>query len=254
MNELEFATKTLKDAYKKCIKGRDFSVKEKVSASFLNDYVTNCDEDTEKYIVSKIKKYYPHDNIVSEEFNSNHKCEGRCWVLDPIDGTVNFSKHLPMWCIQIAFVVDGETKCAAIYCPTLNEMYTADKSGAYLNGTRLDAKNQVDITSSIINVCDLEPKSDYIFAKQMKIIENIGKKALKIKAFGSAGYEFCMVASGRINAYIIFYHYIWDSYPGLFICKQAGCCTIHKTSKKANIALACTNEKIKEELLSVLED
>lgn len=254
MEELDFAIKTVKKAYKKCIKGKPINVGVKSTEKFLNDFVTDRDMATEQFITEQIKKCYPNDNIVSEEFNTYNKCEGRCWVLDPIDGTVNFSRKLPLWNIQLAFVVDGETKCAAIYCPTLDEVFSADENGAYLNGEKITVNKDIALENSIINSTGLVPKNENIFNTQINILKDLGRKVLKVKIFGSSGFEFCMVAANRINAYITFYTYnIWDHIPGIFICKQAGCEIIDREFGDGHVCVATATKTLKDEFEKYLK-
>ena len=98
------------------------------------DLITNFDEEIEQFIISKIKENYPAYDIISEEFNSDVKATDNYFTIDPIDGTVNFAHGLPIWGIQIACVQNGKTVAAVINMPKLNEIYYADKNGAFKNG------------------------------------------------------------------------------------------------------------------------
>lgn len=97
-----------------------------------NDLVTNLDLEIERFLIDEIKKQYPNFDIVSEEFNTNNKITENCFVIDPIDGTINFANNLPLWGIQVACIKNGKTIASVISLPRINEFYYADETGAYL--------------------------------------------------------------------------------------------------------------------------
>ena len=101
--EYDFLVKVTKDAYNAVIKGVDFVANDKSE----KDLVTTLDVATEKYIIDRINEEFPGDHIVSEEGNAKEQLMGRSWVIDPIDGTNNFANRLPIWVVQMAFVVDN---------------------------------------------------------------------------------------------------------------------------------------------------
>lgn len=245
--EEEFLKKVVVDSYKSQIKNKKFSVEDKQNVGFNSDYVTSCDVNTEKYIIEKIKRKFPNDHVVSEEFNSNSKCEGRCWVIDPIDGTANFMRDIPYWCTQVAFVVDGNIKLSAIYNPEFKEFYFANQSGAYLNGYKLEVNKNVDIKNSIFLMCDFESKINGIFNFQSQLVCEVGKKCSKVKMLGSAGNDFSMVASGQAQAYLvaIVRNNIWDLFPGKFLCEKAGCEIFEDELFGKKVVCACANIDLK---------
>ncbi len=113
-----------------------------------NDLVTNLDLEIEKYLINEIKKNYPDYNIVSEEFNENGKVTDNCFIIDPIDGTINFANNLPLWGIQIACRTEGRTVASIISFPKLNEVYYADETGAYLNDQKISV-HEVPIKNTL---------------------------------------------------------------------------------------------------------
>lgn len=253
MKEIDFLIKTLKAAYKKRIKGKLEVVEEKEGKGCLHDLVTNCDVAAEKYILAQIKKCFPDDNIVSEESNSNAECKGRCWIIDPIDGTIDFAHNLPMWCLQAAFVENGVAKCSVIYCPTSNELFAADENGATLNGKRIYCNNNVKPIAAIMNICDLVQTNKKVLKKQLAAINYLSDKCSKVKMFGSAGYEFACVATNRIDAYVILTNSIWDIIPGKFLCEQAGCKVFESEVDGLKFVSACANAEIENLLLDAFK-
>ena len=130
--EIDFIKAIVKEAEK--FINKDFTKEIKGGES---DFVTNLDLEIETFLIDKLKKEYPDFDIVSEEFNNNNEVTENCFIIDPIDGTINFANNLPLWGIQIACVKNGETIASVINFPKINEFYYADKTGAYLNDNKI---------------------------------------------------------------------------------------------------------------------
>lgn len=178
------------------------------------DLVTNFDYEIEKFIINKLQKEYPKFDIISEEFNSKNKVTSNCFTIDPIDGTVNFAHNIPIWCIQIGCIKDGNICASIIYIPKLNEMYEADETGAYLNGERIKVNNLTPKNS--IYTLDGGKESRTV------AIERMMENANHCRIIGSAGVSFAFVASGRLGGEVFRNDTPWDYVPGLFLVKQAG--------------------------------
>ncbi len=250
-DELKFLKGVVINAYDKYIKNTPKMVDRKYSKNYGGDFVTNCDLAVEQYLIQEIKKHYPNDNIVSEENNPNKECVGRCWVIDPIDGTVDFSRDIPMWCIQTAFVVDGECQLAVIYCPTIGELYEASADGLYVNGKKTTINDSVPVQDSIVNFCDIFADADK-FKYQNSIICGLAPKVMRIKVFGSAGFEFSFVASNKIQAYVLITNNVWDITPGKYICQVAGAEIIESKFGDTKVTIACNSHALAEEFKRLL--
>lgn len=189
-----------------------------------NDLVTNFDLEVEKYLIKQIKENFPNFDIISEEFNPNGKLTENCFVIDPIDGTINFANNFPLWAIQLACVKNGKTCAAVIYVPKLNELFYADEGGAFLNGKKISVSNL--------------PKEKIIFANEGrdKILHNIeiSKSVTHVRITGSAAISFAFTAAGRFGANLFTRDNPWDYIPGTHICKMAGAKIINK--KECHIA------------------
>ena len=131
---------------KSCMKAsrsliRDFGELEnlQVSAKSPGDFVSSADKRTEKIIIGELQKAHPDYGIITEESGviNESKIEKR-WIIDPIDGTMNFLNGIPQFAISIGYEENGEIKCGVIFNPVTNEMYYAEKgSGAFLNNSRI---------------------------------------------------------------------------------------------------------------------
>ena len=143
---------------KACVKAsrsliRDFGEIEKlqVSSKGPGDFVSSADRRTEKSIIDELQKAHPDYCIIAEEREIiNELNENNRWIIDPIDGTMNFLNGIPQFAISIAYEENGELKCGIIFDPIKNEMFTAEKgNGAYLNNSRIRVSNKKNFRRSL---------------------------------------------------------------------------------------------------------
>lgn len=177
-----------------------------------NDLVTNLDLEIEKYLISEIKENYPEFDIVSEEFNTNGTVTDNCFIIDPIDGTINFANNLPLWGIQVACRKNGKTIASVISFPRINEFYYADETGAYLNGKQISI-NEVPIKNTLYAIDG---------NNNLPCMQRMRKYSSNRRNFGGVCVSMAFVASGRIHGAVFRSDKPWDYEPGLFICKMAG--------------------------------
>ncbi len=177
-----------------------------------SDLVTNLDYEVEKYIIDELKKEYPSFDIISEEFNNNNKLTDNCFIIDPIDGTINFANNLPLWGIQVACVKDGKTIASVISLPRINEFYYADETGAYLNDKKINV-NQVPIKNALYAIDG---------NNNLPCMQRMRKYSSNRRNFGGVCVSMAFVASGRIHGAVFRSNKAWDYEPGLFLCKMAG--------------------------------
>lgn len=229
---MEKDTKFLVDVVKNAaqIITDDFVVKAKDKKG---DLVTNFDFEVESFIINKIKEKYPTFEIVSEETNAKKEITKNCFVIDPIDGTVNFAHGLPLWGVQIAMIKNGKTCASCIYLPKLNECYYADKTGAYKNGEKISVKKG--------------PFKSELFVVdgggRIPTIVRVGKKVVSNQRnFGACCVSYAFLASGKIAGVIFKLDKCWDYLPGEYLAKQAGGTVIDKFN---NHVAACSDEYAK---------
>ena len=177
-----------------------------------NDLVTNLDLEIERFLIDEIKKQYPNFDIVSEEFNTNNKITENCFVIDPIDGTINFANNIPLWGIQVACIKNGKTIASVISLPRINEFYYADETGAYLNDNKISV-NEVPIKKALYAIDG---------NNNLPSMERMRKYSSNRRNFGGVCVSMSFVASGRIHGAVFRSNKPWDYEPGLFICKMAG--------------------------------
>ena len=189
---------------------RDFGEIEKlqVSKKGPSDFVTNSDLKTEKIIIDELKKAKPNYSIISEENGmEDNKDKKNTWIIDPIDGTVNFLHGIPHFAISIALKSNDEIISGLIFDPIKNEMFYAEKNnGAFFNNHRIrvSKKNQ-------INEC--------LFVTGGKLDKEL---ALPYRKSGCAALDLAYVASGRYDGYFQRNLNLWDIAAGILLVKEAG--------------------------------
>ena len=177
-----------------------------------NDLVTNLDLEIEKYLINEIKENYPDFDIVSEEFNTNGIVTDNCFIIDPIDGTINFANNIPLWGIQAACRKNGKTIASVISFPRINEFYYADETGAYLNDEQISI-NEVPIKNAVYAIDG---------NNNLPCMQRMRKYSSNRRNFGGVCISMAFLASGRIHGAVFRSDKPWDYEPGLFICKMAG--------------------------------
>ncbi len=217
MDELLFLKETLKKAYSDVCKS-EILVSEK--AEF--DVVTNADQGIERIFKSELEKAFPGDRLHGEEFSSDTPLIDRTWILDPIDGTYNFSTSSPHFGLQAAFWDQGELRASVIYLPKFDEIYEAEKGkGAFCNGSRISV-SQRKVKDSIVSFGDFPAARPSDASDQHLLLQNCYRKIARTRMFGAACIDFAYLASGKTEGVVLFTKNKWDIAPGLLLAKEAG--------------------------------
>tara|TARA_B100001121_G_scaffold295866_1_gene300697 strand:+ start:302 stop:1042 length:741 start_codon:yes stop_codon:yes gene_type:complete len=189
---------------------RDFGEIEKlqVSKKGPNDFVTNSDIKTEKIIIEELKKAKPNYSIISEENGIQDNIDkNNTWIIDPIDGTINFLHGIPHFAISIALKSNDEIISGLVFDPIKNEMFYAEKNnGAFFNNHRIRVSKKNDINSCL-------------FGTGGKIEE---KTNLPFRKSGCAALDMAYVASGRFDGFFQDNLNLWDIAAGIILVKEAG--------------------------------
>jgi myo-inositol-1(or 4)-monophosphatase len=222
----------------------------------VNNLVTEADHASEKAILSVIRRHFPHHYILSEETGEIIQDSNYKWIIDPIDGTVNFAHGIPLNCVSIAIEDNGEIIMAAVYNPHMNELFFAEKGhGATLNDKRI----QVSSETKTINAC-LVTGFPYTYINMpngpLEIFERLIKKGVPVRRLGSAAIDLCWVAAGRFDGFYEHKLEPWDS-AGYLIVEEAGGRVTDFGGNKFSIyqhRVLATNGKIHEEMLGVINN
>jgi len=204
---------------------RDFGELEnlQVSNKAPGDFVSSADIRTEKILIEELQKAHSEYGIITEESGIINKSNSQNrWIIDPIDGTLNFLNGIPYFAISVGYEENGEIKCGVIFNPATNEMYYAEKgSGSYLNNSRIRVSNKKKIQDSLLVTGGPKQSSrnkDKIFSEYI----NVSKKATHVRKFGSAALDMACVASGRFDGFWQRELNYWDVAAGMIIIKEAG--------------------------------
>ena len=211
------------------------------------DLVTSIDYQIEKFLIEQINNKYPDYDIVSEEFNADNKLTENCFVIDPLDGTINFAHGLPLWGIQMCQVSGGMCQVAVIHLPKLGELYFANKSGAYRVKANFRKTNKVHNVGELLSKAERIQVSDKPADKALYLVEG-GNKFPALARLNKASrhwrYICCTAvnsawtACGRLGGTILRKDNVWDYLPGQYLVQQAGGVIINK--KGAHIAANST--------------
>lgn len=188
----------------------------------VNNLVTEADHASEKAIMEVIKASYPDHYILSEEAGELKMDSEYKWIIDPIDGTVNFANGIPLCCISIGLEKEGKMLMGAVYNPFVNEFFFAQKNyGATLN----DKKIHVSTKSNLMESC-LVTGFPYTYLDMpngpLEVFSKLIRKGIPVRRLGSAAIDLCWVAAGRFDGFYEHKLQAWDSAAGFLIVEEAG--------------------------------
>lgn len=185
------------------------------------DFVTNVDLHVEELIIKFLESAFPNDAIISEETRLETLTNQPTWIIDPIDGTNNFTQGSKIYGIQLCHVIQLETTFSVLYLPEVNDFYYAIKGGgAYLNGKPLLAKN-IPLKHAIVSFGGFSKSSPESRAYELKCIDHLKDQVMGIRIFGSSCMDFSALASGQIHAHVMFSKRIWEIEAGLLLLQEA---------------------------------
>ncbi|SHM88180.1 inositol monophosphatase family protein [Gracilibacillus kekensis] len=223
--------------------------------SNVNDLVTEVDRSTEKFFAEKIREKYPSHFIVGEEGYGDKvdSLDGTIWIIDPIDGTMNFVHQKRNFAISIGIYHNGVGEIGFIYNVMDDVLYTGIRGeGAYRNSIKLPPlSDQVNIETSIVALnSSLACENSRINEKK---VQQLIKDCRGSRSYGSAALEFAYVAEGIVDAYLTMRLAPWDFAAGLILVNEVGGVTIQANGQPVNIleknTILTTNKQIQEKLL-----
>ena len=188
----------------------------------VNNLVTEADHAAERAIIGVIQAAFPNHFILSEETGEIITRSEYKWIIDPIDGTINFANGIPLCCVSIGVEKDGAMIMGAVYNPFMNELFFAEKGkGATLN----DQKISVSDEDNLLKSC-LVTGFPYQYLDSpngpLQIFEKLIRKAVPVRRLGSAALDLCWTAAGRFDGFYEHKLQAWDSAAGFLIVEEAG--------------------------------
>lgn len=219
--------------------------------SNIYDVVTRADKESEAFLLEQIQKHFPGHAVLGEESGAHAGAGEYCWVVDPLDGTNNFSQGLPVFTVSIGLQRNGETILGVVYAPYFNELYTAVRGGgAFMNGKRLQVSQKESLNCSVLGTgfpYDKDINPDNNADNLARILPHLRG----VRRMGSAAYDLCCVAAGFLDGYWELSLQPWDVCAGVLIVEEAGGITCHFRQDR-NISIISGNPllvgKIKEKI------
>ena len=184
--------------------------------------VTEIDRKSEDLLVSRIRAAFPEHSIVAEESGFFDGRNDHRWFIDPVDGTSNYAKGFPMFCVSIGYAYQGRVRLAAVYDPLRDESYYAERGqGAWLNGERI----HVTATERLIDSMLVTgfPYDMNEMDNNLKHFVDMSHKVHTIRRLGSAVLDQAYVAAGRLDGYWEIGVSAWDIAAGTLLMEEAGC-------------------------------
>ena len=209
------------------------------------DLVTEVDHQSEEFLLGEIQEKFPDHHIFSEESGIIQGNDEHIWYVDPVDGTVNYAHHIPIFCVSIGYAFRGALTLGAVYEPMRDEMFLAERGkGASLNGRTLRVSSVTELQRSLLvtgfpyNAWDTPQDNFDNFVK-------FGKLSQGVRRLGSAALDLCYVAAGRFEGFWEMALNPWDVAAGGLIAEEAGARVTNVTGDPDYLSapqsvLACT--------------
>ena len=221
----------------------------------VNNLVTEADHAAEKAIFEVIKSAFPDHYILSEEAGEIVQDSEYKWIIDPIDGTVNFAHGIPLNCVSIALEKTGNMILGAVYNPHMNEFFLAEKGkGATLN----DRTIAVSTETEAIRAC-LVTGFPYTYLNMpngpLEVFDQLIRNGVPVRRLGSAAIDLCWVAAGRFDGFYEHKLEPWDSAAGFLIVEEAGGKVTDFNGNKFSPyqhRILATNGRIHDQLLKIV--
>ena len=221
----------------------------------VNNPVTEADKAAEKAIIETIKSTYPDHFILSEETGEIPQNSPYKWIIDPIDGTINFSQGIPVCAVSVGLELNGEMVMGAVYNSLMNEFFFAEKkNGAFLN----DKKIEVSKKSVFEKSCFVTGfPYTYLDDKNgpLQVFERLIRRGIAVRRLGSAAIDMCWTAAGRFEAFYEHQLQPWDTAAGVIILKEAGGRLTNLKGDEFDIyqhGLIASNGLVHDELLEII--
>ncbi|SFA51513.1 myo-inositol-1(or 4)-monophosphatase [Anoxybacillus pushchinoensis] len=223
-----------------------------------SDLVTNVDREIEQFFIERIRKTYPTHHVLGEEgFGDQLEAlDGTVWIIDPIDGTMNFVHQQRHFAISVGVFHDGVGMLGYIYDVAFDELYYAQKGkGAFVNGTPLPPLEKTTLDRSVISL-----NATWVTENRRidpNVLAPLVKKARGTRSYGSAALEMAYIAAGKLDAYITLRLSPWDIAGGMVIVQEVGGVVTNLYGEPLNMieksSVFVSKPGLHEEVLSIIK-
>jgi myo-inositol-1(or 4)-monophosphatase len=223
------------------------------SKSTSTDLVTDVDRASERWLVEQIGARRPHDAILGEEGGERPGTSGVRWLLDPIDGTVNFVLRLPAYAVSVAAEVDGTVVAGAVCNPLTDEIFHGTRGGgAWLGDLRLHGPRNVPLERAVVGTGFGYDRARR--ERQGQVAAQLLPLVADLRRIGSAALDLCAVAAGRLDAYFEAGLNPWDYAAGALVAVEAGCSVSGLRGRAPNdVCVAAAGPDLASEFYDLLE-
>ncbi len=221
--ELDTAVKAAKEAGKITLDRFGKLSRTEIHPKEYKDFVTEVDRACERCITGAIAEAFPLDGTLCEEGGTAKGASGRTWIVDPLDGTLNFIHSFPVFSISIALRDAGnEPVAGVVYQPVLDELFTAEKGrGAYLNGNRIGVSQRKD-PEHLLVATGIPFKEYHYLDAYTAMLKEVARDSAGIRRAGSAAIDLAYTACGRFDAFWEYKLLPWDFSAGVLLVREAG--------------------------------
>ena len=193
-----------------------------ISYKGVIDLVTEVDHASEDFLLKEIQTHFPESHILTEESGAIKGVNEGLWYVDPLDGTVNYSHHIPLFSVSIAYALKGIVILGAVYDPMRDELFSAERGkGAHLNGKRIHAAKTTELQKSLL-VTGFPYDTWDTKQDNFRNFERLAKMTQGVRRIGSAALDGSYVAAGRFDAFWEFTLKPWDIAAAGLIAEEAG--------------------------------
>jgi myo-inositol-1(or 4)-monophosphatase len=192
-----------------------------VQAKGVRDVVTAADLASEQLIKRRLRQVFPDDGMVGEEGTDVPGTSGRLWYVDPLDGTLNYSRGIPIWCVSLALYRRDEPLVGVIHDPVRRETFSAAAGlGAWCNGHRIETSGVEAWDQAVVHITvDFTEGS---LRAGLEDIQVVAPAVLRTRNIGSAALSLAYVAAGRLDAVLHRHAHAWDYGAGVILVQEAG--------------------------------
>ncbi|OHA93024.1 MAG: hypothetical protein A2W58_02030 [Candidatus Zambryskibacteria bacterium RIFCSPHIGHO2_02_38_10.5] len=220
-NRYTFIISTIQKAGELLLESRDKHMEVSIKGGDERDLVTNVDIEINNFITERIHSTFPSEDIYSEEATKENISSGSFWSIDPIDGTKNFVRSIPLFSIVIAYVDKGTALVWAFYNPVTKELFSFEKGrGAFLNEKPIKVSDKVELKKSTIFLTTGRNKEYWDWGA--KVYRFLLENAHSVRGIASSGLDICFVAAGRSESCIYGNLTAIDVIAAIGILKEAG--------------------------------
>ena len=214
---MEAIVETVRAAAELAVQAQSDGLEVKVKGT--QDFVTHADREVEQFFRSRLTAILPGSEVLGEEFGGPTDAD-RLWIIDPIDGTTNFIRGLPHWCISLGLMEDGELRFGTILAPALGLLFVAQSGqGAEVNGRQL-RRRRTDPASALVNIGRSRHRHTGFLPA---LVGALNDSKVDHRLLGSGALGLALTAAGNIDGAIEGHVNLWDAAAGFVIAREAGC-------------------------------